>query len=99
MRARSDTGLMIIKLRKYNSAAELLIGSQGAGLPGQGYNWSVKRGVSVTRAAVRMKGMDDSTRGRDGNAYNPPPIRERGRMQIHRSWSLERAINNVYETR
>jgi len=33
--ARSDTGLMIIELRKYNSATELLIGSQSAGSPGQ----------------------------------------------------------------
>ena len=55
---------MIIELRKYNSAAELLIGSQSAGSPGQGYNRSVEGGVSVTRVAVHMKEMDDSTRGK-----------------------------------
>jgi len=49
------TGLMIIELRKYNSATELLIGSQGAGSPGQGYNRSIERGVSVTKVAVCMK--------------------------------------------
>ena len=62
MRARSDTGLMIIELRNYNSAEELLIGPQGAGFPGQVYNWRMERGVSVTRAAVCMKEMEDGTR-------------------------------------
>ena len=62
--ARRDTGLMIIELRKYNSAAELLIGSQSARSPGQGYNWSVERGVSVTRAAVRMEETEDGARGK-----------------------------------
>ena len=55
---------MIIELRKYNSATELLIGSQGAGSPGQGYNQSIERGVSVTKAAVRMKETEDSVRER-----------------------------------
>jgi len=88
MHARRDTGLMIIKLRKYNSAAELLIGSQSAGSPGQGYNRSMERGVSVTRAAVHMMEMGDGTRETDRNAYNPLPIREWGRMRNYRSWSL-----------
>ena len=61
---------MIIELRKYNSAAELLIGSQSAGSPGQGYNRSMERGVSVTRVAVCMKGTEDGTRGKRQDAYN-----------------------------
>ena len=64
MRAGKDTGLMIIELRNYNSAEELLIGPQSAGSPGQVYNWNMERGVSVTRAAVCMKGTEDGTRGK-----------------------------------
>ena len=60
--AGMDSGLMIIELRNYNSAKELLIGPQSAGSPGQVYNWSMERRVSVTRVAVRIKGMRDSAR-------------------------------------
>ena len=55
---------MIIELRKYNSAEELLIGSQSAGSPGQGYNRSMERRVSVTKAAVHMKETEDGARGK-----------------------------------
>ena len=53
---------MIIKLRNYNSAEELLIGPQSAGSPGQVYGQIMERGVSVTRAAVRMKETEDGAR-------------------------------------
>ena len=62
MRARSDTGLMIIELRNYNSAEELLIGPKSAGSPRQVYGRITARRVSVTRAAVCMKGTEDGTR-------------------------------------
>ena len=55
---------MIIELRNYNLAEELLIGPQSAGSPGQVYSRIMERRVSVTREAVRMKEMDDSTRGK-----------------------------------
>ena len=64
MHARSDTGLMIIELRKYNSAKELLIGSQNAGSRGWVYDRSMEKRVSVTKVAVRMKEMGDGTRGK-----------------------------------
>src|SRR5882672_5153719 len=66
-----DSGLMIIELRNYNSAKELLIGPQSAGSPGQVYNWSMERGVSVTRAAVHMKGTEDGTRGKIQGCIQP----------------------------
>jgi len=46
---------MIIELRKYNSAKELLIESNSAGLPRQVNYRSRSRKVSVTTAAVRME--------------------------------------------
>ena len=71
MRARSGTGLMIIELRNYNSAKELLIGPQSAGSPRQVYGQITERGVSVTRAAVRMKGMEDGARGKRDGCIQP----------------------------
>ena len=62
--AGMDSGLMIIELRNYNSAKELLIGPQSAGSPGQVYSQITERRVSVTRAAVRMKGPEDGTSGK-----------------------------------
>ena len=56
--------LMIIELRKYNSAAELLIESNSAGLPGRVSYRSGSRKVSVTTVAVRMKEMGDGARGK-----------------------------------
>src|SRR5882672_724876 len=52
MHARRDTGLMIIELRKYNSAEELLIGPESTGSPGQVYSRNTDRRVSVTRKAL-----------------------------------------------
>src|SRR5882672_10341300 len=63
-RARSDTGLMIIKLRKYNSAKELLIGSQNAGSREWVYDRSMEKRVSVTKAAIRMKETGNGARGK-----------------------------------
>ena len=71
MHARSDTGLMIIELRKYNSAEELLIEPQSAGPPGKVYNWSMERRVSVTMAAVCMQVMDDGARGEIQGSIQP----------------------------
>jgi len=55
---------MIIELRKYNSAKELLIGPKSTGSPGQVYSWITERRVSVTRAAVCMKGTEDGTKSK-----------------------------------
>jgi len=71
-----DTRLMIIELRKYNPAEELLVGLMNTGSQGQVINWNTERRVSVAMAAVNMKemGMEPGTRYRD--AYNWPPIQE-----------------------
>ena len=71
MHAISDTGLMIIELRKYNSAEELLIEPQSAGSPGQVYNWSMERRVSVTMVAVRMQVTDNGARGEIQGSIQP----------------------------
>ena len=55
---------MIIELRKYNSAKELLIGSQNTGSREWVYDRSREKRVSITKVAVRMKGTRDGTRGK-----------------------------------
>ena len=45
---------MIIKLRKYNEAEELLIETRTTGLQGHICYWDRDQRASVTRAAVRM---------------------------------------------
>ena len=62
---------MIIELRKYNSAKELLIGSQNAGSPGQVYDRSMEKRVSVNKAAVRMKEMRGGVRGKRQGCIQP----------------------------
>ena len=55
---------MIIELRKYNSAKELLIGCTNAKLWRQVINWNMERRVFVAMAAVHMREMGDGTRDR-----------------------------------
>src|SRR5882672_4072728 len=55
---------MIIELRKYNSAEELLIGPESTGSPRQVYSRITDRRMSVTRASVRMKGTEDGTKSK-----------------------------------
>ena len=62
---------MIIKLRKYNSAKELLIGPLNAGSPRQVYYRSREKRVSITKAAVCMKGMRDGARGKRQGCIQP----------------------------
>ena len=59
---RNRQRLMIIKLGKYNSADELLIGHMNARLQRWVINWNMERRVSVARAAVRMKEKENGTR-------------------------------------
>jgi len=53
---------MIIKLRKYNSAKELLIGHTNARLWRWVIDRNMARGVSVAKAAVRMRETGDRAR-------------------------------------
>ena len=55
---------MIIELRKYNSGEELLIGPESTGSPGQVCSRITDRRVSVTRAAVHMKGTEDGMKSK-----------------------------------
>ena len=53
---------MIIELKKYNSAEELLIGHMNARLWRQVINWNMAWGVSVAKVAVHMREMGDGAR-------------------------------------
>jgi len=70
-----DKGLMIIELRKYNSAKELLIGPQNARSWGWEHNQDMGWRVSVTMVAVHMKetwdGARDKIQGSIHLASNP----------------------------
>ena len=62
--------LMIIELRKYNSAEELLIGFMNTGSWGRVIYWNMEQRVSVSKVAVHMRetGMGPCTGYR--GAYN-----------------------------
>ena len=62
MHARSKTGLMIIELRKYNSAKELLIGLMNARSGRWVINWNMEQRVSVAMEAVHMREMGNRAR-------------------------------------
>ena len=67
---------MIIELRKYNEAEELLIETRTAGFQGHvGYQDGDRR-VSVTRAAVRMEEKGMGMRTGYMGAYNRSLSRE-----------------------
>ena len=77
-----DTGLMIIELRKYNSAEELLIGLRSAGLQWQVLNRNTERRTSVTMVAVCMRGTGDGARDRiPGSIQMTPDLGMREGME------------------
>ena len=55
---------MIIELSKYNSAEELLRGLRSAGLQQSVLSRNMEWRISVTMAAVHMRGMGDGARDR-----------------------------------
>ena len=57
-----DTGLMIIELRKYNSAEELLIGHMNTKLWRWVINQNMEWRVFVAMVAVRMREMGNRSR-------------------------------------
>ena len=67
---------MIIELRKYNSAEELLIETRTAGFQGHICYWDRDRRVSVTRVAVHMEEKGTGMRTGSRGAYNLSPSRE-----------------------
>jgi len=68
--------LMIIKLGKYNSAEELLIGTGTTGSQGHIYYQDRDWRVSVTRAAVCMEEKGTGMRTGYRGTYNRSPSRE-----------------------
>ena len=64
---------MIIELRKYNSAEELLIGLRSTGLPWQVLDWNMEQRTSVTMVAVHMRGMGDGARDRIHGSIQTTP--------------------------
>src|SRR5882672_10479470 len=98
MHAGSDTGLMIIELRKYNSAEELLIGLRRIGSQLPVLNQNTERRVSVTMAAVCMRGMGDGIRDRTRACIQPTPnpvMREDPGLSVQEP---ERGISSAYGT-
>jgi len=74
--AGMNKDFIIIELRKYNSAKELLIGHPNTRLQRQVINRNMEWRVFVAMVAVCMRrwGMEPGTRYRD--ACNQPPIQE-----------------------
>src|SRR5882672_1804848 len=98
MRARRDTGLMIIELRKYNSAEELLIRLRCTGSQLPVLNQNTERRISVTMVAVHMRGMGDGIRDRTRACIQPTPdsgMREDLGLPVQEP---ERGISNAYRT-
>src|SRR5882724_4640020 len=89
--------LMIIKLRKYNGARELLIEKGTTGSQAQVIYWDVDQEASVTRVAVHMgvKGMGMQTGHQ--SAYNWPPSRDQEQVCIQALWSSQRSISMQYD--
>ena len=65
-----DTGLMIIKLRKYNSAEELLIGLGCIGSQLPILNRNTEQRVSVSKVAVCMREIGTGSCAGYRGAYN-----------------------------
>src|SRR5467141_1076138 len=98
MCARRDTGLMIIELRKYNSAEELLIRLRRTGSQLPILNWNTEQRISVTMAAVHMRGTGDGIRDRTRECIQPTPdlgMREDPGLPV---LEPERGISNGYRT-
>jgi len=97
MHAGKDTGLMIIKLRKYNSAEELLIRLRRTGSHIPILNWNTEWRISVTTAAVHMR-LGDGIRDRTRECIQPTPdlgMREDLGLLV---LEPERGISNAYRT-
>ena len=89
---------MIIELRKYNSAKELLIGLGCIGSQLPVLNWNMEWRVSVTMAAVCMKGMGDGIRDRTRACIQLTPnpgMREDPGLLVQEP---ERGISSAYRT-
>src|SRR5882724_6697256 len=85
--------LLIIELRKYNSAEELHIGTGTTGSQGHLCYQNGDRRASVTRAAVRMgvEGMGMRTRHKGASKWGPS--QERAQRRGRRLRSNQRSIN------
>src|SRR5882672_2442290 len=89
---------MIIELRKYNSAEELLIGLGCIGSQLPVLNRNMEQRVSVTMAAVCMRGMGDRIRDRTQVHIQPTPnsgMREDPGLSVQEP---ERGISSAYGT-
>ena len=70
MCARMDTGLMIMELRKYNSAKEIIIGFMNTGSQGWVIYQNTEWRVSVSKVAVHMREMGTGPSAGYRGAYN-----------------------------
>src|SRR5882672_4243875 len=98
MQAGMDTGLMIIELRKYNSAEELLTRLRHAGSQLPVLNRNMEQRISVTMVAVHMRGTGNGIRDRTREHIQLTPdsgMREDPGLPV---LEPERGISNAYRT-
>ena len=91
-----DTGLMIIELRKYNPAEELLIGCKSMRLVN---NRNMEQGESVAKAAFRMRETGDKARKKIQGCIYPTSNLGRRECVDPQVLEPERGINKIYETK